>query len=267
MARLLRSTTQSILRKPVVLGPSVQFRPIQTKLVARPARDQMVVRAPHYLLRPPVVVGASKQFRPVKVTLVPAPRQARAAHSILRPPPKILGVTVPDLLIPLAVQLSWWMRPRLVSYKLRRPVVVGPSTQFRPLKITLVPAPRQALVTHSKLRPAPTFAAVVPPVLIPLALQLAWWMRPRLASYKLRQPIVVGPSIVFRPVSVKTTARETMVGWFRRLPHSKVRPPVVVGAPPEPPAAQQVYNFGAFKDTGAMHDRDHGRWNYDRKRW
>src|SRR6266496_1450384 len=168
MARLLRSTSQSIIRKPVVVGPAVTFRPIKCQL----APTIRLGRAAHSKLSPPIVVGVTVTFTApaLSINWVPSARQGRATH-----------------------------------WRLQQPAVVGASITFRPVSVYRA-RPSRPPKTQALVRP-PTFLGAVAAAFIAPALKL-WKVaarKPAKTQSEVRAPAVVDPSITFRAVQVFRT--------------------------------------------------------------
>jgi hypothetical protein len=151
MARLLRSTTTSKLRPPVVVAPAAPAfvaSKLLVELAAVPRRHSV-----YSTLGAPVVIAASITVSPVETRLARSVRQARVVRSELRPP-VVTAVTVTFIAPPPRVRLAYQPRqPRTVTSTINAPAIVDSAPPFGLLETRLAPQPRQARATHSRLRP------------------------------------------------------------------------------------------------------------------
>jgi hypothetical protein len=221
VARLLRSTGQSVIRKPAVVDSAVTFRPVAVRL----APSSTLGRRSRYRLNPPSVVAPAVVFRPVLVKTVRQPSRAQHTLSTLRPPAVVASAVT---FRAVSTKLVVAPKPRLVQFELRPPVVLGSvATPFlaSPVTVKLARALQPRRVWYV-LRPPTVVGAVVAPFLAsPVVVKLTRALQPRRVRYVLQPPASVGASITFRPVQVTRAPRPTDA---TRRTVKQVRPPATL---------------------------------------
>lgn len=233
------------LRAPTVVGvPSAPLAaPLRITYVRVPARAFKASS----VLRKPVVVGPAVRFRPVIVSLTRPPRQTREITYKLRPPTAVTAPAAPGQTFPaVTVHLVPRQPPpgtRLLTVNLWAPQAVNTAPQFPGSLKALVQPPRQSRKPGSTLRPPTVVTPAVPPVFVApdrLTNVVRLPAQALRVTSTLRKPVVLKPAVRFRPIIVVLNRRPKQTDSWRRMTY-ELRPPLVVGAPVVTPPASGVY--------------------------
>ena len=250
------------MRAPNPFVPGGVFQTKQLDLAAvYPSFGQLqiqLVRAPRALthklfwrLSPPAVVDqGGVVVSPLGALVLPA-RPPRT-HPVLRPPATLQPPPFPPI-------TRWLTDPHGVIRThpvLRPPATLAPAPDPR-VRTWLTTTPlKQRGVGYGLAAPAIVDLPVAPPVSVSLTYFKRQILQP--GQYKLRAPLVVAPAAQ-PPVETGLFITLNRFRGRRLLQQSTLGAPTVLAVPPEVgPPADQVHNFGAFRDHG-WGRQDHGK--------
>lgn len=228
MARLLRSTTDSVLRKPQAVNPPVVFGPVAVH-GADPVRARHPEHVAHSKLRLPQAVGPAVIFGPDVVHLAVIPnvasvRRHKVEYYIQKP--QIVGAPVvfgPDVIHLADERNSSAVQRRKVESYIQKPQATGPAVVFGGLELHQTRRDQRFFHARSVLIPQPQFFnVVIPPPFVPqVVVHLASVPNELAQQRRKAKPFlgksVVGPPVVFPGPVLHQTKRDKRFVISRHL--------------------------------------------------